>query len=127
VPTDRHFDGTTPKQTAGLSCHDRSVTLHGGVNRLQHDFNQSSETLRVLAVLSPTCPQCLEGYEMLSGMPAGPKCLVLWTAMLVGDSADIAAERGGSDHPCAHYWRRQAGASRQDSVRFLASVHTIPR
>jgi hypothetical protein len=64
---------------------------------------------------------------MLSGMPAGPKCLVLWTAMLVGDSADIAAERGGSDHPCAHYWRRQAGASRQDSVRFLASVHTIPR
>ena len=44
---------------------------------------------------------------MLSRMPAGPKCLVLWTAMLAGDSADVAAERGSSDHRCAHYWEEE--------------------
>jgi len=81
------------------------VNLHGGVHRLQHDFNQSFESVRVLAVLSPTCPNCLEGYEMLSRMPPGPKCLVLWTAMLAGDSAAVAAERSG--HRCAHYWEEE--------------------
>ena len=83
------------------------MKLHGGVHRLQHDFNQSSATLRVLAVLSPTCPHCLQGYEMLSNMPAGPKCLVLWTAMLAGDSADVAAAQGRSSHRCAQYWEEE--------------------
>jgi len=41
---------------------------------------------------------------MLLRMPSGPNCLVLWTAMLPGDSADVAAERGHSDDRCAHYW-----------------------
>jgi hypothetical protein len=80
------------------------VTLQGGVQRLQHDFNQLSDTLRVLAVLSPTCPHCFEGYEMLLAMPPAANCLVLWTAMLAGDSADVAAERGHFDHRCAQYW-----------------------
>lgn len=95
---------TLAEHTPGLSCHDHSVTLQGGVHRLQLDFNQLSETLRVLAVLSPTCPHCLEGNEMLSRMPAGPNCLVLWTAMLAGDSPDVAAEQGRSDDRCTQYW-----------------------
>jgi hypothetical protein len=80
------------------------VTLRGGVHRLQRDFNQSSDTLRVLAVLSPTCSHCLEGYELLMRMPSGPNCLVLWTAMLIGDSVDVAAEQGLSDYRCTQFW-----------------------
>jgi hypothetical protein len=80
------------------------VTLRFGVERLQQDFNQESDALRVLAVLSPTCPNCLEGYEMMTQMSAGPTCLVLWTAMIEGDSAHTATQLIGSDRRCAHYW-----------------------
>lgn len=86
-------------------CH--SVPIRRGVHRLQHGFNQSSPMLRVLADLSPTCPHCLEGYEMLERMPAGPKCMVLWTAILAGDSADVAAEEGRSDQRFAQYWEEE--------------------
>ena len=41
---------------------------------------------------------------MLLRVPLGPTCLVLWTAMLPGDSAGVAAERGHSDDRCGHYW-----------------------
>jgi hypothetical protein len=58
----------------------------------------------VLAVLSPTCPHCVEGYEMLLRMPSGLNCLVLWTPILAGDSAEVAAEQGQSDLRCVHYW-----------------------
>ena len=40
-----------------------------GVHHLQQDFNQSSDTLRVLTVLSPICPYYFEGYEMMLRMP----------------------------------------------------------
>ena len=60
--------------------------------------------LRVLAVLSPTCPYCFEGYEMLLRMPLGPHCLVLWTANASRGLCGCAAERGHSDHRSAQYW-----------------------
>jgi hypothetical protein len=83
------------------------MTLRFGIQRLKDDFNQWSETARVLAVLSPTCPDCLEGYEMMVKMPTGPRCLVLWTAMLPGDSTGAAAQHGLADHRCTHYWEDQ--------------------
>jgi hypothetical protein len=77
--------------------------LHG-VERLRQDFNQWSDTLRVLSVVSPIYPNCLEGYELVSQMPAGPTSLVLWTAMLDGDSARVASNQVGSDRRSTHYW-----------------------
>jgi len=96
-----------PYRISSEACHYDSVPLHGGVHRLRYDFNQSVETLRVLAVLSPTCPRCLEGYEMLSRVPEGPNCLVLWTAILAEDSADVAAEQGRADHHSSQYWEEE--------------------
>lgn len=78
-----------------------------GVGQLQRDFNQHSEKVRVLAVLSPTCPDCHTGYELLLNMPAGPACMVLWTAMREGDTAEVAAKLIGSDRRCSHYWETQ--------------------
>ena len=63
-----------------------------------------SGTLRVLSVLSPTCPNCLEGYELVSHMPAGLTSFVLWTAMLEGDSPRAACDQIGSDRRSSHYW-----------------------
>ena len=72
--------------------------------RLRQDFNQWSDAVRVISVVSPTCPNCLEGYELVSRTPAGPTSLVLWTAMLDGDSTRFAFERIGSDRRSTHYW-----------------------
>ena len=74
------------------------------VEQLRRDFNQWSDTSRVLSVLSPTCPNCLEGYRLVSQMPAGPTSLVLWTAMLDGDSSLAATDQIGSDRRSTHYW-----------------------
>jgi hypothetical protein len=83
--------------------------IHGlaDVGKLCREFNRSSENLRVLAVLSPTCPDCIAGYELVSQMPAGPTRMVLWTAMREGDSADVAARLIGSDRRCSHYWETE--------------------
>jgi hypothetical protein len=75
------------------------VTHLHRVEQLRRDFNQWSDTSRVLSVLSPTCPNCLEGYRLVSQMPAGPTSLVLWTAMLDGDSSLAATDQIGE---CAH-------------------------
>ena len=75
-----------------------------GIEQLQQDFNHQSDTVRVLAVLSPTCPNCLEGYELVSQIPGGPACMVLWTAMREADTAEEAAKLISSDRRCSHYW-----------------------
>ena len=58
----------------------------------------------MLAVLSPTCPECLAGYELLSRMPPTAIRLVLWTAIKAGDSLSAVATLIGNDRHCAHYW-----------------------
>jgi hypothetical protein len=57
----------------------------------------------VLAVLSPTCPECLAGYELLLRMPPITTRLVLWTAMTDGDSVSTVATLIDDDN-CTHYW-----------------------
>ena len=86
------------------ACNDRRVIGLPGVDRLQQDFNESSGTVRVLAVVSPTCPECLAGYELLSRMSPTVTCLVLWTAIKDGDSVSAVAMLIGADQHFAHYW-----------------------
>ncbi len=67
-------------------------------------------------------------------MPAGPTCMVLWTAMLDGDSAGTAAALIGSDRRCVHYWeddgrpvstglRRVLGLGSDDTERSAWDVY----
>ena len=58
----------------------------------------------MLAVLSPTCPECLAGYELLSRMSPTVSRLVLWTAIKDGDSVSAVATLIGGDQQFAHYW-----------------------
>jgi hypothetical protein len=102
------------------------VNLGGGVHRLQHDFNQSFESVRVLVVLSPTCPNCLEGYEMLSRMPPGPKCLVLRRCSK--GTLPLSPPNGAVPTTAVPTTgRRKTGPSLRGFVRFLVSVHTFPK
>lgn len=61
----------------------------------------------MLAVLSPTCPDCLKGYELVSQMASGCICLVLWTAMRQGDSVCVADALIDPDRRCTHYWENE--------------------
>ena len=85
-------------------CKDLRVIDLPGVERLQQDFNECSAAVRVFAVLSPTCPECLVGYELVSQMAPTAIRLVLWTAMLEGDSASVVSTLIGDDGDCTHYW-----------------------
>jgi hypothetical protein len=85
-------------------CHDRRVIDLPGVERLQRDFNQYPRAVRVFAVLSPTCPDCLVGYELVSHMAPTTVRLLLWTAMRDGDSASVVSTLIGDDRDCNHYW-----------------------
>ena len=75
-----------------------------GTGKLRQDFNEAFSTVRLVAVLSPTCPHCLEGYHLVRRMSAGPTCFVLWTAMLDGDSVGTAMDQITSDQRCINYW-----------------------
>jgi hypothetical protein len=85
-------------------CKDHRVTVLPGVDRLRGDFNEWSNAVRVLAVLSPTCQECLAGYELLLRMPPATTRLVLWTAMKDGDSISTVATLIDDDKHCTHYW-----------------------
>jgi hypothetical protein len=85
-------------------CNDRWVIDLPGVERLQRDFNECSAAVRVFAVLSPTCPECLFGYELVSKVVPTATRLVLWTAMREGDSASVVSALIGNDRDCTHYW-----------------------
>jgi hypothetical protein len=69
----------------------------------------------VLAVLSPTCPDCLAGYELLSRMSPTVSRLVLWTALKDGDSVSAVATLISGDQHFARY-REDEGWLRLDKT-----------
>ena len=78
--------------------------------RLRSDFNSQVTERRVLAVVSPTCDDCRAGLRLVLdaiGERRTVALFVLWTGMLVGDTAEAAssaAEQIGYDRRVWHYW-----------------------
>lgn len=65
------------------------------INKLKEEFNNSSQEVRVIAILSPSCPACQCGQGMLkkvfSKYPSTQlKGFVSWAPMLSGDDAKVA-------------------------------------
>ena len=105
-------------------CKDHRVTVFPGVDRLRGDFNEWSNAVRVLAMLSPTCQECLAGYELLLRMPPATTRLVLWTAMKDGDSISTVATLIDDDKHCTHYWEDEGWpvSTRLTSTSWLGSA-----
>ncbi len=71
---------------------------------LRRAFNQAADAVRLLAVVSPTCPLCLAGYAALRSLldcfPAAPlQAFVVWIPMLPEDDAEAAAEAAVPEDP----------------------------
>jgi hypothetical protein len=88
--------------------------LRGALDHLASDFNDSTNTARLLILVSPTCPRCLDGVSIVAealrqypGSEVEVEVLVLWVPALAGDSPEAASRatpmfRG--DGRVRHYW-----------------------
>jgi len=81
-------------------------------------FNHSNLKVRVLAILSPTCPECLQGFEMvktlLGKFPSNDlSVFLIWIPMLDEDNLEAATARSSevSDSRLTQAWdsSRQIG------------------
>ena len=93
-PAKRASHTTTMKQSADPMS---PVQL----DELRAAFNAHPENVRVLAILSPTCGECIEGHEVIqkvfnrfeSNRLSG---LIVWLPMLAGDDASAATTQAGT-------------------------------
>jgi hypothetical protein len=65
---------------------------------LRKEFNASSQKVRIVALLSPTCTECQSGHavvgRILKKFPSpGLQALLVWEPMRDGDSSATAAEQ----------------------------------
>lgn len=65
------------------------------IYELKEQFNRSKQKVRVLAILSPTCPECLRGFEMvkvlLGRFPSSDlRVFLMWIPMLEEDNLEAA-------------------------------------
>jgi hypothetical protein len=66
---------------------------------LREQFNASSQKVRIVALLSPTCPECQSGHAVVGGILKkfpSPRlqALLVWEPMRDGDGPASAAEQG---------------------------------
>jgi hypothetical protein len=72
-----------------------------GAEAVRKESNASSEKVRIVALLSPTCPTCRSGHEAIGQVLkdfSSPKlqALLVWEPMRVGDSPISATQLAGS-------------------------------
>src|SRR5258708_35308204 len=65
---------------------------------VRKEFNASSQNVRVVALLSPTCPDCQSGHgvvgRILKKFPSPKlKAILVWEPMRDGDNAAIATQQ----------------------------------
>lgn len=65
---------------------------------LRTAFNEAKEEVRLIAVLSPTCPGCVRGHEVVRKIfeqhdTVRLKGFIVWLPMLAGDDAAAAGEQ----------------------------------
>ena len=94
-------------------------------------FNSSEDSIRVLVIVSPTCQDCLVGFETVKRLFArfDSKKLrgyVIWIAMLEGDDEEIAKRNSETfrDPRITHFWdyERRAGRLYANTLRLQKGV-----
>ena len=68
------------------------------IEELRKEFNASSQKIRIVALLSPTCSECRSGHAVVGGILKkfpSPRlqALLVWEPMRDGDSPAAAAEQ----------------------------------
>jgi hypothetical protein len=109
------------------------VHVRAALGDLARDFNADARRARLVALVSPTCPSCLEGARLVAGAlddrpDADVAVLILWVRALPGDSAVAATEVAAAifDKDCRvhHYWEERDGWSM--AAAFHATLGLVP-
>lgn len=86
---------------------------------LRRQFNASSKKVRIVALLSPTCPECQSGHAIVGGIlrkfPSSRlQALLVWEPMRDGDSPAAAAEQAETvrDERIAQGWDSSGDVSK---------------
>jgi copper chaperone CopZ len=90
------------------------------LERLRNEFNASSDRVRVVALLSPTCGVCQKGQRVVQSVfakyPEDPRLrgFVVWLPMLAGDSEKAAGLQAASfvDQRVEQQWDGSSAAGR---------------
>jgi hypothetical protein len=96
------------------------VGAAGVVDQLKTRFNADAGKLRLVVLVSPTCPQCTSGaswiqeYILKRNPKLDLKVYAVWYEMYPGDSPDDfpAARTLIPDRRVAHYWDQQKDVGR---------------
>jgi hypothetical protein len=70
---------------------------------VRKEFNASSDKVRIVALLSPTCPACRSGHSVVAQTlkkfsSAKLQAILVWEPMREGDSAAAAAQQAEAVH-----------------------------
>jgi hypothetical protein len=86
---------------------------------LINEFNSSEDSVRVLTIVSPTCRDCIAGFELMKRLFAtyGSKKLrgfIVWVAMLDRDDEQTAEGKSESieDSRITQFWDYERAATR---------------
>jgi hypothetical protein len=89
------------------------------VQDLVNNFNSSGESVRVLAIVSPSCKDCIFGFEAIKKLferysSSKLRGIIIWTAMLQGDNEKTAKtmSEGIQDERIEQYWDYERVAGR---------------
>ncbi len=99
---------TTASSPGGVRPH---VALDAQSNPFRNDFNRDRDKVRIVMLVSPTCPECLHGASVVEGMlfdrDSSPKLAgyAIWDPKLGAHEGDVdAGTTLASDPRIRHYW-----------------------
>ena len=98
-----HRTLVSSKQPATASSKATSVMSPLGIHAVRKVFNSSSDKVRIVALLSPTCPGCRSGHggvgQVLKKFSSSRlQAILMWEPMLDGDSPKTATQQADTIH-----------------------------
>jgi len=91
------------KQPATASSKAPSVMSPADTDAVRKEFNSSSDKVRIVALLSPTCPGCRSGHGVVRQVlkkfsSSRLQAILVWEPMLDGDSPKTATQQADTIH-----------------------------
>jgi hypothetical protein len=89
------------------------------LNELIEQFNSSEDSIRIVAIVSPTCPECLQGFEIIKKLfqrfdTKKIRGFIVWISMLEKDDEQVAQAKSATieDQRISQFWDQDRNAGR---------------
>ena len=89
------------------------------LEELMEQFNSSQDSIRIVTIVSPTCPECLQGFEVVKKLfqrfdTNKMRGFIIWIPMLEKDDEQAAQAKSVTfeDHKITQLWDQDRSAGR---------------